>query len=239
MNYGRAEAMLERKWPEKYNAVGHLRWNGRLYGKGFWQFLRLNRRRIYHGSWGTALFQSAYSVAPGMLSSILMMPEWYLLIVIFALTSTVSAAYSPLRFSIALLALALFPPAAHAWLCAHRSFFNNALRRRWPLWQLLPVLMLTFHLSRTCRVCCLRWCLCPSSVLTHPPTKPLKLLINMLSLPRNWTCHPVSRCLSALRHDNFVNQMPTHISCSALSHPNSSQLPVNLSIHAPTPWPLT
>ncbi len=32
--YGRAEALLERKWPEKYNAPGHLSWAGRLYGRG-------------------------------------------------------------------------------------------------------------------------------------------------------------------------------------------------------------
>ena len=32
--YGQAEAMLERKWPEKYNVVGHLSWSGRLYGRG-------------------------------------------------------------------------------------------------------------------------------------------------------------------------------------------------------------
>src|SRR5206468_804063 len=32
--YGRAEAMLERKWPEKYNTSGHVRWAGRLYGRG-------------------------------------------------------------------------------------------------------------------------------------------------------------------------------------------------------------
>ena len=28
--YGRAEALLERKWPEKYNKVGHLSWAGRI-----------------------------------------------------------------------------------------------------------------------------------------------------------------------------------------------------------------
>src|SRR3989442_11985917 len=28
--YGRAEAMLERKWPQKYNGPGHVRWAGRL-----------------------------------------------------------------------------------------------------------------------------------------------------------------------------------------------------------------
>ena len=32
--YSQAEAMLERKWPEKYNVVGHLSWSGRLYGRG-------------------------------------------------------------------------------------------------------------------------------------------------------------------------------------------------------------
>src|SRR5947209_11743247 len=32
IGYGRAEAMLERKWPEKYNGPGHVRWTGRIYG---------------------------------------------------------------------------------------------------------------------------------------------------------------------------------------------------------------
>ena len=30
----RAEALLERKWPEKYNGAGHVSWAGRLYGLG-------------------------------------------------------------------------------------------------------------------------------------------------------------------------------------------------------------
>ena len=51
VGYGQAEAMLERKWPEKYNVVGHLTWTGRLYGKGL--TLPLGRGgRIYHGIWG-------------------------------------------------------------------------------------------------------------------------------------------------------------------------------------------
>src|SRR5207244_3909825 len=32
--YGEAEALLERKWPEKYNALGHVAWAGRIYGGG-------------------------------------------------------------------------------------------------------------------------------------------------------------------------------------------------------------
>ena len=32
--YGKAEALLEEKWPQKYNAMGHFSWSGRLYGQG-------------------------------------------------------------------------------------------------------------------------------------------------------------------------------------------------------------
>src|SRR3970282_46355 len=32
--YGKAEALLEEKWPEKYNALGHASWSGRIYGNG-------------------------------------------------------------------------------------------------------------------------------------------------------------------------------------------------------------
>ena len=48
LGYGRAEALLERKWPEKYNVAGHLTWMGRLYGRGL--TLPLGRSgRIYQG----------------------------------------------------------------------------------------------------------------------------------------------------------------------------------------------
>ena len=50
--YGHAEALLERKWPDKYNSPGHLTWGGRLYGRGL--TLPLGRvSRIYHGLWGS------------------------------------------------------------------------------------------------------------------------------------------------------------------------------------------
>jgi hypothetical protein len=130
LQYGRAEAMLERKWPEKYNAVGHLTWNGRLYGKGFWQMFRSSQRRIYHGSWGTALFQSVYSVGPGKLTALLMMPEWYLLMAPMALVSLFSAFYSPLRFSALLLAAVFLPPALHAVASAFRTVFRISPRQR-------------------------------------------------------------------------------------------------------------
>ena len=58
--YGKAEALLERKWPEKYSSAGHYSWAGRIYGKGLTRMLGPRRGRIYHGSGGSALFQSLY-----------------------------------------------------------------------------------------------------------------------------------------------------------------------------------
>jgi GT2 family glycosyltransferase len=133
LNYGRAEAMIEQKWPEKYNAAGHVAWNGRLYQKALWQMLRWSRRRIYHGTWGSALFQSVYNVAPGKLSMVLMMPEWYLLMALLGLLSVAGLFYAPLRFSVPLLALAFVPPAIHAcrngWNTCFRCAPGQRLRR--------------------------------------------------------------------------------------------------------------
>jgi len=108
LNYGRAEAMLERKWPAKYNAAGYPTWAGRLYGNGYIQLLHLSRRRIYHGTWGTALFQSVYHTAPNILAAMPVMPEWYLLTAVLVLTATVGGlTWAPLLWAAALAGLML------------------------------------------------------------------------------------------------------------------------------------
>ena len=101
--YGKAEAMLERKWPEKYNGMGHLEWKGRLYGSGHTRPLMINRWRIYHGMWGTGLFQSIYASPPRHMSLLPLMPEWLLMIAALAGLSALSLLWAPL-----LLALPLF-----------------------------------------------------------------------------------------------------------------------------------
>jgi GT2 family glycosyltransferase len=131
LNYGKAEAMLERKWPGKYNAVGHATWNGRLYSKGLFSFLNWSRRRIYHGTWGSALFQSVYSLAPGAWASILMLPEWYLVIVLLGIICACGLAYAPLRYTWPLLVLAFVPPLTHASLSGTRAFFKIAPHAPW------------------------------------------------------------------------------------------------------------
>ena len=82
--YGKAEALLKEKWPEKYNAAGHLVWAGRIYDDGLWPALSWRRRQIYQGTWGSAPFQSLYQPAPNGLWSLLESPEWYLLIAVLA-----------------------------------------------------------------------------------------------------------------------------------------------------------
>jgi GT2 family glycosyltransferase len=120
VGYGRAEALLERKWPEKYNALGHVAWAGRLYG-GPTQTPSGSRGRVYHGTWGSALFQSVYQPAPGRLASLPQMPEWYLLIVAFGGLAALGVLWPPLfRFGLPLGA-ALAAPLVNAVICAARA----------------------------------------------------------------------------------------------------------------------
>ncbi len=95
IGYGKAEALLERKWPEKYNVGGHYSWGGRLYGNGVPQGL-LRRWRVYYGKWGTGLFQAMYRTEGPALSSLALMPEWYLVILLLAVLSGLGALWSPL-----------------------------------------------------------------------------------------------------------------------------------------------
>jgi GT2 family glycosyltransferase len=106
LNYGRAEAALERKWPAKYNAVGHATWSGRLYSPGV-SWLFNSRRRIYHGVWGEALFQQVYHVPPSLLGSLPMMPEWYVLLAALAAVTAAGLAWWPMFLAAPLLAACL------------------------------------------------------------------------------------------------------------------------------------
>lgn len=125
LNYGKAEADLEKKWPEKYNAAGHVPWAGRLYFKGFEQLFGSFRGRIYQGTWGAALFQSIYQPAPGVLSSLPMMPEWYVVIAVLAGFSLLGLGWAPLLVAAPLFALAILIPALHAITCAARATFHE------------------------------------------------------------------------------------------------------------------
>jgi GT2 family glycosyltransferase len=115
LNYGKAEADLERKWPHKYNAVGHATWTGRLYSKamirrlGWW-----SSPRIYHGTWGSAPFQSASHVPQHPLLALPTMPEWWIVVASLFAASCFSILYRPMRPVIPFMLVALAVPVLHA-----------------------------------------------------------------------------------------------------------------------------
>jgi hypothetical protein len=124
--YGRAEALLKKKWPEKYNGTGQLSWSGRIYSRGLTRSLDLRRGRIYHGTWGAAPFQRLYQPVPSTLYSLSLMPEWYLAIPLLAGLSVLGALWRPLFLAVPLLALTTLAPVIQAWLSTTRASFPSA-----------------------------------------------------------------------------------------------------------------
>ena len=124
IGYGKAEAMLERKWPEKYNDVGHVRWTGRMYGSGLPYILGWRRARVYHGVWGAAPFQSLYEPAPTLLASLPQMPEWHLMTATLVAIATLSVVWRPLRLALPLCLAAILPSVAQACLGGARARFD-------------------------------------------------------------------------------------------------------------------
>jgi hypothetical protein len=142
--YGKAEALLERKWPDKYNTAGHVAWAGRVYSKGVTQALA-GRGRIYSGVWGTALFQSLYEPAPGTIRSLTLMPEWYLVIALLAAISVIGLSWRPLLLAAPLLLLAVCAPVVQAWISSGRTDFTTPALSRFDRVQ-LRLLTASLHL---------------------------------------------------------------------------------------------
>jgi GT2 family glycosyltransferase len=147
VGYGRAEALLERKWPEKFNAVGHIPWNGRIYGRGLTRHLGFRPGRIYQGVWGSAPFQAVYQPAPGKLLSLPLMPEWYLVIAGLALLTALGALWGPLLWAAPALALAVGALGVEAATSAARARFSRKPGSRLEGWKWRAVTAL-LHLAQ-------------------------------------------------------------------------------------------
>jgi glycosyltransferase involved in cell wall biosynthesis len=118
--YGKAEARLADKWPQRCNALGHIGWAGRVYSRGP-GFANLLRQRIYHGVWGTAPFQAVHPPATNLALSLLATPEWYLVTVLLALITIGGLLWTPLLFAGPLLLLAVAARVADAGISAARA----------------------------------------------------------------------------------------------------------------------
>jgi GT2 family glycosyltransferase len=149
--YGEAEALLERKWPEKYNAAGHVHWSGSVYGQRRLTRILGGAGRIYHGMWGSAPFQLVYQPAPRLVWALPALPDWYLLLAALAAISTLGVLWARLLLLLPVLGLAVFTSLVHAWLSSAGAPFGRASRSpamRWRLRALTVFLHLLQPMAR-------------------------------------------------------------------------------------------
>jgi GT2 family glycosyltransferase len=122
--YGRAEALLERKWPSRHNAVGHISWAGSVYG-GAVRLVKRRRVRVYQGTWGTAPYQSK-EPEPAMWSALLAMPEWYLVVAAAVGIAALGAFWRPLLMGLPIAVAGLTLPVIQAWRRTAHATFTSA-----------------------------------------------------------------------------------------------------------------
>ncbi len=127
--YGKAEAMLERKWPEKYNIAGHATWSGRIYGNGQ-KYIAWRRGRIYHGIWGQAPYQGLEEPVPNLFESLPMMPEWWLVMASLAAASLLGLLWSPLLRALPVMGLSAGLALVQAIRCGARNSFADVAPTR-------------------------------------------------------------------------------------------------------------
>ncbi len=76
--YGTAEALLKYKHPDHFNTLGASFWRGKIYG-GEDIGVKIGSDVIYHGVFGTGLFQTIYRRPASMVAAMMMSIEWHLL----------------------------------------------------------------------------------------------------------------------------------------------------------------
>src|SRR5437870_9145779 len=147
VGYGKAEALLERKWPSRYSPIGQLSWLGRIYGKGVSADLSSLGGRVYQGVWGTAPFQSLYE-SRGSRWSLALAPEWYLMIGLLSGTFVLSIGWgASIIFGPALL-VAVALPVAQASISARRAKFVASPRKRRRSLVVLRLVVVFLHLMQ-------------------------------------------------------------------------------------------
>src|ERR1700685_2577792 len=90
--YGEAEALCKYKHPDHFNTLGASHWRGKIYA-GDQIGVRIGGDVVYHGVFGTGLFQTIYRRPASMLAMMMMSIEWYLLA---GFVLVLSLAFTPL-----------------------------------------------------------------------------------------------------------------------------------------------
>ncbi len=81
--YGEAEALLKYKHPDRFNALGASHWRGKIYGGDIG--VHVGRDVIYHGVFGSGLFQTIYRQPASLVAAMLMSIEWHWLTLFVAI----------------------------------------------------------------------------------------------------------------------------------------------------------
>ncbi len=139
--YGKAEALLEAKWPEKYNSFGHITWAGRIYGNGFTMPIKIQKDKIFHGTWGTSLFQSVYQPAGSFITSIPLMPEWYLFSALLGLLGLLGFLWKPMFLLMPFFLLSITVVFIQAFISAKNNSSLQPHQKKLIKYRLLIVLL--------------------------------------------------------------------------------------------------
>lgn len=120
--YGEAEALLIRKHPEYFNALGGSLWAGRIYTTAKLGVLA-KREIVYHGIFGTGLFQTLYAPRPAFTLMLMTSFEYHMVVTLPLLLLSV-----PFQFLLPVAATSLLATlgiciaaACQAELPAHRQ----------------------------------------------------------------------------------------------------------------------
>jgi cellulose synthase/poly-beta-1,6-N-acetylglucosamine synthase-like glycosyltransferase len=81
--YGRSEAMLQFKHPQRFNRLGYSQWLGVIYGEGA-VGLPVAKAPVYHGKFGAGLFQIIYRSKSYTPWAYFTLFEWHVLALVVA-----------------------------------------------------------------------------------------------------------------------------------------------------------
>jgi GT2 family glycosyltransferase len=122
--YGTAEALLKYKHPDHFNTLGASHWRGKIYGTDRIG-VRMTGDVVYHGLFGTGLFQTIYRRPASLVAAMLMSIEWHLLYVfigVLAFAFPMNGVASPLWYPLLRIAIPMaFVPIVLAIIAAYQQ----------------------------------------------------------------------------------------------------------------------
>src|SRR5439155_22168922 len=105
-------------------AAGQAIWNGHIFTNGL-TYMGWKVRRIYHGRWGLAPFQSLYEPPLNPIESFPMMPEWYFVILALGALSFLGNLWRPLAWALPAFVASILVTLIQSGRCALGAGFRQ------------------------------------------------------------------------------------------------------------------